>query len=147
MRRWARVPGILGWTLPPPEAPPRENQVRATRRRRGRLPAQRHVIRIEPVIGIEKRHRVIALDTGRQRPNAACEIAVIAMRAVEPQMADAGTVDPINRKSIGHHEVIARQGLRLHAADAAFQKPAIFLVIGRYYAELHRLAPGTDPAA
>jgi hypothetical protein len=56
--------------------------------------AKLDVIGIEEVVGVEEADPVIGIRRGQQRAGAARDIAVIAMRLVELDVADLSVVDP-----------------------------------------------------
>ena len=89
------------------------------------------MVLVDPIVGIKKANSVIGFRNAKQRAYPARRIAVIAMGAVEPDMAHARAVEPVLREAVGDKDVVGGESLRLHAFDAALQQRSQFLMIGR----------------
>ncbi|MEI9915928.1 MAG: hypothetical protein WDN29_09030 [Methylovirgula sp.] len=50
------------------------------------------MVRLQPIVGIQKTDSNIILRNGEERADAACRIAIIAMPTIEPDVPNSGVV-------------------------------------------------------
>jgi hypothetical protein len=90
------------------------------------------VIRFEPAVCIEKADSLISFSDCHQTADTAWRITVVAVCAIEAQMANTRLIEPVLREAIRDKYVVSAHGLPFYRCYTAFKASPRFLVVRRH---------------
>jgi hypothetical protein len=66
------------------------------------------MVRLDPVVGVKQAYPIVFFSDREKSAKGARRIPIVGVIAIEPDMPDAGAVDPVLRHAIGDNNVVGR---------------------------------------